>query len=131
MTSRRFIFRDKLLFMSTVQLLAKIALAFPETTEAPHFEKTSFRVKGKIFATYDSSRKRVCVKLSMIDQDVFSRIDKKLIYPVDNKWGNSGWTFIELAKTKRELLNDIFIAAYCHVAPKKLAVQVRAQTEEL
>jgi hypothetical protein len=27
------------------------ALSLPETTETPHFERTSFRVAGKIFAT--------------------------------------------------------------------------------
>jgi hypothetical protein len=29
----------------------KIALSLPEATEAPHFERISFRVGGKIFAT--------------------------------------------------------------------------------
>jgi hypothetical protein len=28
-----------------------LALALPEATEAPHFQYTSFRVRGKIFAT--------------------------------------------------------------------------------
>jgi hypothetical protein len=34
--------------------LRKLAMSFPEVTEEPHFEKTSFRVKKKIFATYDA-----------------------------------------------------------------------------
>ena len=29
----------------------RFALSLPETTEQPHFEKSSFRVRGKIFAT--------------------------------------------------------------------------------
>ncbi len=29
----------------------KIALALPEVTEEPHFDRTSFRVRGKIIAT--------------------------------------------------------------------------------
>ena len=29
----------------------RFALALPETTEEPHFEKSSFRVRGKIFTT--------------------------------------------------------------------------------
>ena len=29
----------------------RFALSLPETTEEPHFDKSSFRVKGKIFAT--------------------------------------------------------------------------------
>lgn len=41
---------DETLTMTLAQA-RKIALAFPESVEAPHFEYTSFRVKGKIFAT--------------------------------------------------------------------------------
>ena len=29
----------------------RMALALPEAVEEPHFDKTSFRVRGKIFAT--------------------------------------------------------------------------------
>jgi hypothetical protein len=29
----------------------KLALALPEASESPHFQATSFRVRGKIFAT--------------------------------------------------------------------------------
>ena len=36
--------------------LRNIALALPETTESPHFDKTSFRVKGKIFLTIDTMK---------------------------------------------------------------------------
>lgn len=39
--------------MVSIDTLRKLALSFPEVTEEPHFEKTSFRVKKKIFATYD------------------------------------------------------------------------------
>lgn len=38
--------------MITLDTLRHLALSLPETTEEPHFEKTSFRVKKKIFA-YD------------------------------------------------------------------------------
>jgi predicted DNA-binding protein (MmcQ/YjbR family) len=50
--------------MVSFETLRKLALSFPETTEEPHFEKTSFRVKKKIFATYDGKNKTACVKLS-------------------------------------------------------------------
>jgi hypothetical protein len=35
----------------------KLALSFEETQELPHFEKTSFRVNKKIFATLDLKKK--------------------------------------------------------------------------
>lgn len=53
--------------MLTFETLQDLALSFPETTEEPHFEKTSFRVKKKIFATFDAQNMRVSVKLSEVN----------------------------------------------------------------
>lgn len=111
--------------MVSIDNLRKWALSFPEVTEEPHFEKTSFRVKKKIFVTYDEIKKRACVKLSEIDQDVFSAPDRSIIFPVDNHWGKQGWTLIEMNKVHQELFIDALTTAYCEVAPKKLAIQVR------
>jgi predicted DNA-binding protein (MmcQ/YjbR family) len=110
--------------MVTIETLRKIALSFPETTEDPHFEKTSFRVKNKIFATYDGENKKASLKLSAIDQNVFTTADRTSIYPVDNKWGKQGWTIIEMEKVNKELFTDALTTAYCEVAPKKLADQI-------
>lgn len=107
-----------------------IALSFTEVTEDPHFEKTSFRVKKKIFATYDVNNNRACIKLSEIDQDVFSAIDRTIIYPVDNKWGQQGWTLIEMNKVDKKVFVDALTSAYCEVAPKKLAGQIRSDDTE-
>jgi predicted DNA-binding protein (MmcQ/YjbR family) len=116
--------------MVTIDTLRNLALSFPETTEESHFEKTSFRVKKKIFATYDDINKRACIKLSEIDQDVFSSADKTIIFPVDNKWGKQGWTFIEMKKVHKDLFVDALTTAYCEVAPKKLADQIRPNEKE-
>jgi predicted DNA-binding protein (MmcQ/YjbR family) len=107
--------------MLTISTFRKLALSFPETTEEAHSEKISFKVKGKIFATYDELNKRACVKLSEIDQNVFSSADKTIIYPVANKWGKQGWPLIEMSKVQKELFADALTTAYCEVAPKKLA----------
>ena len=111
--------------MVSIDTFRKIALSFPEAIEEPHFEKTSFRVKKKIFATYDDAKKRACIKLSEIDQDVFSSADNTVIFPVANKWGKQGWTLIEMKKVKKDLFVDALTTAYCSVAPKKLVEQVR------
>lgn len=94
---------------------------FPEASVQPHFEKISFRVAKKIFATLDTANNRACLKLSEIDQDVFSSIDKTIICPVPNKWGTQGWTFFDLKKVPKSILADALRHAYCEVAPKKLA----------
>lgn len=116
--------------MVSIDTFRKLALSFPEATEEPHFEKTSFRVKKKIFATYDELKKRACIKLSEIDQNVFSAADKSIVFPVDNKWGKQGWTLIEMKKVHKDLFIDALKTAYCEVAPKKLADQVRPTESE-
>lgn len=107
--------------MVSIETFRKLALSFPEATEEPHFEKTSFRVRKKIFATYDDVLKRASLKLSEIDQDVFHSADRSGIYPVGNKWGKQGWTIVELKNVRKDLFSAALTAAYCEVAPKKLA----------
>ncbi len=111
--------------MTSLATLRQMALSFPETTELPHFEKTSFRVKNKIFATYDSANNQACIKLSEIDQNVFSLVNKEAIYPVPNKWGKQGWTFVKLNLVDTEIFADALTTAYCEVAPKTLSEQVK------
>ncbi len=62
--------------MVDLKTFRKIALSFPETTEQSHFEKLSFLVGKKIFATLDIKNNLACIKLSEIDQDVFSLVDR-------------------------------------------------------
>ncbi len=96
----------------------QIALSFPETSEQPHFEKTSFRVTNKIFATLDVKNNRGCLMLSEIDQSVFCAYDKAVIYPVPNKWGKRGATFVELKKVRKSMLQDAMLQAYKKINAK-------------
>lgn len=105
--------------MISVENFRKIALEFDEAEEQTHFEKTSFRINKKIFATLDTKLKKVVViKLSEIDQSVFCAHDSSIIYPVNGAWGIQGWTIIELSKVKKEVLKDALTTSYCNVAPK-------------
>ena len=97
--------------MLSTETFRQLSLSFPGTTEDPHFEKTSFRIKKKIFATLDVKNSIACIKLSAADQDVFCLIDKEIIYPVPNKWGQQGWTLINLTKIKKPLLTDVLTTA--------------------
>lgn len=100
------------------------ALAFPEVIQLPHFEKTSFRIRKKIFATLDTVSQKAVVKLSEVDQSVFSDYDPSIIYPVPGAWGKQGWTMIELKKVRKAMFKDALQTAYCAVAPKALSEQV-------
>lgn len=108
-----------------ISTLRTLALSLPETSESFHFEKTSFRVGSKIFITVDKKKEEVCIKLSPIDQDIFSLSNKLVVYPVPGKWGQRGWTIIVLNKVHPILLRDAILNAYCEVAPKKLSQLVK------
>lgn len=107
--------------MITSETVRRLALSFPETDEHPHFERTAFRVRKKIFATLDEKNRRLMVKLSPEDQSVFCLYDKQVIYPVPGGWGTKGATYIELTKVKRSMLKDALITAYNKTAPPELA----------
>jgi hypothetical protein len=108
----------------TPEQFRKRALAFPDASEEPHFEKTSFRVRKKIFATMSPEKAEVVLKLPPLDQAVFSDASGGAIYPVANKWGQQGWTVVPLKKVKASLLQDALTCAYRCVAPKTLGERV-------
>ena len=65
--------------------------------------------------TLDETNAKACIKLSAIDQDVFALYDKAVIYPVPNKWGQQGWTFIELNAVTPTIFKDAVTTAYQEV----------------
>lgn len=100
--------------MVTINTFRELALSFRESTEQSHFEKTSFRMK-KRYLLPNEKRNRACVKISEVDQDVFSAVNREIIYLVENKWGKQGWTLIELKKITKSLFPEILTAAYNEV----------------
>ncbi|RYY93779.1 MAG: MmcQ/YjbR family DNA-binding protein [Chitinophagaceae bacterium] len=107
--------------MLTPAAFRRLALSFPEATEEAHFDKASFRVRKKIFATWDAAAGRATLKLSAADQDIFHLAARDSISPVPNSWGRQGWTDVTLSTVPAALLRAALAAAYRNVAPKGLA----------
>ena len=105
--------------MVTALTFRQMALSFKDTVELPHFERTSFRVNKKIFATLTEKENLDMVKLSLIDQSVFCAFDKTVIYPVPGGWGKTGATYIDLDKIKKTMLQDALTCAYQNIITKK------------
>lgn len=108
----------------TIEEFTKLALTFPEAYEEPHFEKSSFRVNKKIFATLDTLNAQAVIKLSNDQQIEFCDVQMEVIFPVKGKWGEKGWTSVNLAKVHKDLLFDALKTSYNNVAPKRLRNQV-------
>ena len=105
--------------MVSIDTFRKLAISFPNVTEEPHFEKTSFRINKKIFATFDEKNNNAILKLNEIDQSVFCSSSEMIFYPIPNKWGKQGWTIVELSKVRTEMFEDALILSYQNVVAKK------------
>jgi hypothetical protein len=103
----------------TIPKFVELAKSFPDVEEQKHFEKRAFKIKKKrIFCTLDDKDKKATVKLSAVDQSVYTQIDPAIIYPVPNKWGKQGWTFVELPKITVTLMREILETAYQYALVK-------------
>ena len=107
----------------TIEDFRRLALSFPGTIEAPHFDRAAFKVVNKrIFATLHESSCTANLKFSEVDQSVFCSFNRDLVYQVPNKWGLRGWTHFELKGLPEELMRDALNTAYHEVfkvKPKK------------
>lgn len=105
--------------MVTPEDFRKIALAFPDASEQPHHDVISYRIQNKIFATIRISELRATVLLTPDEQSVFCYPPGDIIYPVPNKWGNYGWTHLNLALINKRLVKEALKAAYKNRLKKK------------
>src|SRR3954471_23363593 len=63
----------------------KFALSLPETTEQPHFEAASFRVRGRIFATVPPGGKQLRIFVEQHEAEALLAEDATTFEPVI--WG--------------------------------------------
>ena len=104
--------------MVTVETFRQMALSLPGAIELPHFEKASFRVNKRIFATLDEKKKTAVLMFSPLEQSVFCVFDKAIIYPVPGGWGKQGATIFELGKIKKTMMKDALSVVYNEIVAK-------------
>ena len=107
--------------MMTAAKARAIALTLPEASEAPHFEKSSFRVAKKIFATMgEGADLHMVVKFTAGQQAMMGEVRPDVFQPVPGRWGEQGWTRIALGSCDAETLRHALGMSWRNVAPKKL-----------
>lgn len=98
--------------MST-EAFKDLALTFPGTEAAPHFDRTAFRVvKKRIYATLHEATRTANIVLMPGEQAEFCEAGEGNVYPVPNKWGLQGWTTIDLKTAAPELVQVALELAY-------------------
>ena len=103
--------------MATAQTFSELALSFEGSNEHPHFDKTSFRYKSKIFATLNQKENRSTLKFTPEEQSMLCKVNPDAIFPVPNKWGKTGWTHIIYEEIPEEILLELLRAAYLNLRP--------------
>ena len=97
----------------------KLALAFPEATEQPHHDMTSFRVRGKIFATMPPEGGRLHV---FLDEPEVSSYCAEFPSAVEELWWGkklSGCRVL-LRHCDRALVREMLAESWERRAPKSL-----------
>jgi hypothetical protein len=98
----------------------KFALSLPETTEEPHFEATSFRVRGKIFATVPPGGKQLRIFVEQAEAEALLAEDATTFEPVI--WGKRvvpGAICVNLRMARASQVRELLEEAWRMRAPKR------------
>lgn len=113
----------------TLDLARKLALALPEATEAPHFEYTSFRIRGKIFATAPPGGGVLHVFVSEARREVAMLADGKHLEELE--WGARVVGLrVRLTRAPVGLVRHLLTVAWTEKAPKRLVAAFEAANEK-
>jgi YjbR len=96
--------------------LRRIALSLDGTTEAPHFERSAFKV-ARIYATLAADGLTANLKLTTDEQELKCLVASEAFAPVPNAWGKQGWTTVTLAKLTVPELQNALETAWRHALP--------------
>jgi hypothetical protein len=91
--------------MATAEQLRQAALALDGTVEAPHFDRTAFKV-SRIYATLAADGLTANLKLSVDEQEFKCLLAPRAFAAVPNAWGRQGWTTAQLAELSQQELTS-------------------------
>jgi hypothetical protein len=99
--------------------IRKLAAALPETTEEPHFDYTSFRVGGKIFATAPPEGEYLHVFVGDEERERALLAEPDFLEPL--RWGRQVRGLrVLLSAAKPQVVKILLGQAWSRRAPKRL-----------
>ena len=105
--------------MSTSKDLRRVALSLEGTTEAPHFDRTAFRVK-RIYVTLAADEKTANFMFTPEQQEFKCMMAPEAFAPVPNAWGQRGATTAVLSRLSIAELEDALRTAWSRAVSKKV-----------
>ena len=112
----------------TLHQVREFALSLPGTAEGPHFDLTSFRVQGKIFATAPLDGEYLHLFIPETDREAALTTEPDFLEEL--WWGKrvAGIKAI-LAGAKVAVVNQLLLQAWESKAPKKLLAALRGAAD--
>jgi hypothetical protein len=104
--------------MATARDLRRIALSLKGTVEAPHFDRTAFKVK-RIYATLAADGLTANLMLAPEEQALKCLLAPEAFIPVPNAWGKRGATTAKLSALTIPELRKALATAWRHALPKR------------
>lgn len=104
--------------MATAWDLRRIALSLAGTVEAPHFDRTAFKVR-RIYVTLAPDGKTANLMLTPDEQALKCLVAPEIYAPVPNAWGQNGATTVTLAKIGARELRAALEMAWAHAVATK------------
>lgn len=104
--------------MATAKDLRRLALALDGTTDAPHFDRTAFKV-ARTYVTLAADGRTANFKFTLDEQQLKCTVAPDAFVPVPNAWGRQGWTTATLAKLSAAELEAALAMAWAHAVAKK------------
>ncbi len=111
--------------MITAAAFRKLALAQSGASEAPHFDRASFRAGGKIFATLSESEGRAMVKLTPEQQEMLTSAEPEMFQRIPNAWGDKGATWLHFEHADRAAAESALRTAWANVTAAKKPARKR------
>jgi hypothetical protein len=112
--------------MPTQEDVRRLALALPEAVEQPHFDRTSFRIRGRIFATMRGAEPVVNLALPPDLAASVLETEGEPARPIS--WGKlRGWISLDLQAARPGLLEQLIPAAWSRAAPPALLRETASQ----
>jgi len=100
------------------QQAERLALSLDGAFPAPHFDRTAFRTKRKIFATLGSSGLDLNLMFTPELRDHYCEMAPEVFTPVAGGWGLKGATKCDLQAADEGLLLSALTAAHGLALPK-------------
>jgi hypothetical protein len=104
--------------MATAKDFRRIALSLEGTTEAPHFDRTAFKVR-RIYATLAPDGRTANLMLMPDEQALKCEVAPEAFSRIPNAWGERGATTATLAKLTVTELRNALETAWQHAIAKK------------